>query len=62
MKIIIKKTNDEHWDLVSEALKGEAGIVTATELRDGIVHYNANFPIYGALFLGVPETVVGAIE
>ncbi len=60
--MIIKKTNDERWDLVADALKGEAGIVTATELRDGITHYNANFPIYGGMFLGIPESVVEVVN
>ena len=62
MKIIIKKTNDERWDLVADVLKREAGVVTATELRDGIAHYNANFPVYGGLFLGIPESVVEVVN
>lgn len=62
MKLIIKKTNDEHWNLVAEALKGECGIVVATEVRDGINYYNANFPVYGALFVGIPISVCEVIQ
>jgi uncharacterized membrane protein len=62
MKLIIKKTNDERWDFVADALKGETGVITATEIRNGIVHYNANFPVYGGLFVGIPASVVEVVE
>ena len=61
-KIIIESTGDEFWNRVSDALKSEQGIVHGRELRDGVVHYNANFPKYGGLFLGIPETVVTVVE
>ena len=62
MKLIIKKTNDERWDLVADALKGESGIIVATEIRDGDNYYNANFPVYGGLFVGIPASVVEVVE
>ncbi len=62
MKIIIKKTENQEWDVVSDLLNNESGNVTGTESRDGVVHYNANFPKYGGLFLGIPETVVTVVE
>jgi hypothetical protein len=61
-KIVIKKTEDEFWNRVSEALNSEQGIVHEQELRDEVVHYNANFPKYGGFFLGIPEAVVTIVE
>ena len=62
MKIIIKKTKDKYWDLVSETLKNESGLVTNTELRDSVAHYNATFSTYGGMFFGIPESVVEIVD
>ena len=62
MKIKIKKTESEQWNKLSELTNGELGDVTTTELWDGTIHYNANFPKYGGLVLGIPETVVEVAE
>ena len=66
-KIKIKKTGKvsefgASWDDVSEALNGEAGEVKAIFLQDGETYYNANFPVYGGLFVGIPASVVEVVE
>ena len=66
-KIKIKKTGlvsefGANWDNVSDVLNGEAGEVKVTFLQDGKTYYNANFPVYGGLFVGIPASVVEVVE
>lgn len=56
-KISIKITGDDRWDRVANALNSEVGVILNTEERDNVKYYNANFPKYGAVFVGIPSTV-----
>jgi len=61
-KIKINATGDARWDLVATALNGETGVLTGQEIRNGAVFYNANFPLYGGAFLGIPASVATLSE
>ena len=55
-KITINSTGNVQWDSVATALNGEHGILQGEEVRNGAVYYNANFPLYGAVFVGIPAS------
>ena len=57
MKIQIINTGDLQWDLAAYNLAGEEGVVTNTTLSDGVIKYDAQFAIYGAMFFGIPSPV-----
>lgn len=61
-KISIKQTDNERWNRVSSVLNGEIGVIHEKGITDGVTLYRANFPVYGAYFIDIPESVCEIIE
>jgi len=60
--ITLNPNDNPFWASVAETLAGEVGQVTGESIVDGVISYNAFFPIYGAEFGGIPESVCTITE
>jgi hypothetical protein len=60
--ITLNQTSDPFWAGVAVALNGETGQITGESIVDGVISYNAFFPIYGAEFGGIPASVCTITE
>lgn len=67
MNVKLKQTGSVRWDAVAVAVGDQAGVVVTSEVRDGVVCHNIDFPRrpdgsgYGGLFVGVPAEVVDVV-
>ena len=54
--IILIQSADAGWNVIAAAVGSEVGTVVNSYTQNGIETYDGNFPVYGALVVGIPAS------